>query len=82
MSDKRNEPAFPTGKVYDDDGAVSIKDSERPGMTLRQYAAIKAMQGLVMGASNEILLRRTISTFAEQAVLIADTLLAALEDSR
>lgn len=64
MSKDTSVPAFPTTAIY---------DSEK-GLSIRQYAAIKAMQGLLAavgsGAAQHV---------AEQAVKAADALLAELE---
>lgn len=62
MTKDTSGPAFPTTAIY---------DSEK-GMTLRQYAAIKAMQGLLTdGLRGDDVIRN--------AVLYADALLAELE---
>lgn len=63
MSKDTSGPAFPTTAIY---------DSEK-GMTLRQYAAIKAMQGMfASGMDNS-------EYVAMRAVKAADALLAELE---
>lgn len=65
MSKDTSGPAFPTDAVYEG----------QKGMTLRQYAAIKAMQGLLAGRNSD----RGMMDYAETAVEIADALLAELE---
>ena len=68
MTKDTSWPAFPT------------VDANRPqyygttGMTIRQYAAIKAMQGLLAAVGGN-----AAQHVAEQAVKAADALLAELE---
>lgn len=50
-----------------------------PRLSKREQIAAMVLQGLVSGASHEILLKRTDSTFVEPAVRIADAMLEELE---
>ena len=61
-----NEPAFPTGT-----GVTPYKS----GMTLRDYFAAKAMQGLL---SSDVY--APIEKFAQQAYLMADEMMKAREE--
>lgn len=71
-----NEPAFPTG---DGDGALGIAPHSN-GMTLRQYYAGQAMNGLLANECNNYHANRKTEVYhAERAVKIADALLAELE---
>jgi hypothetical protein len=58
---KVNEPAFPTGT-----GVTPYKS----GMTLRDYFAAKAMQGLLASDVNA-----PLDTFATQAYIVADAMM-------
>lgn len=78
MTKDTSGPAFPTTAIY---------DSEK-GMTLRQYAAIKAMQGLLANNGGPMqanamcgwsLCNCTESDVAAMSVRLADALLAELE---
>lgn len=73
---KGYESAFPVREVVIDG---VIRQYPQEGLTKREYAAIAAMQALVAHGATEIILRRTNVTFADQAVKIADALLAELE---
>ena len=80
MSKDTSRPAFPTVDAnYQDFGAT--------GMTLRQYAAIKAMQGVLANSDGISRLgayaakngQQLADVVATAAVLHADALLAELE---
>jgi len=47
---KKQQPAFPRGVVFPENLGMAIKSLRdiNSGMTLRQYYAAKAMQGLIM----------------------------------
>lgn len=68
-----NEPAFPTNYFYDQENEHEILPM--PGMTLRDYFAAKAMQGMLANqhpyqASDEHM-------FARDSYTIADAMLKA-----
>ena len=54
MNTNTGGPAFPTGMIFDDKGVIVGGNN---GMTLRDYFAAKAMQGLLANPklANEIL---------------------------
>ncbi len=72
MSKLNNLPAFP---VPLNDGESFQGKADCDGMSIRQYAAIQAMQGLLAGRNSD----RGMMDYAETAVEIADALLAELE---
>lgn len=71
MSKLSNLPAFP---VPLNDGESFVSKADCDGMSIRQYAAIKAMQGLLAGRNSD----RGMMDYSETAVEIADALLAEL----
>jgi hypothetical protein len=69
-----NEPAFPTG-TYEYDGDGNILQYQNNGMTLRDYFAAKAMQGLIQDhtQSNE----KYYESCANTSYAMADAMLTA-----
>lgn len=70
MTKDTSGPAFPVQYSNESDGPTIMPTT---GMTIRQYAAIKAMQGLFAGGDSDI------DYVAIRAVQAADALLAELE---
>lgn len=66
-------PAFPTEVVNTNDGFI------HEGMTLRDYFAAKAMQGLVIHKSFIDLYSAGATSVAMQAYVVADAMLKARE---
>lgn len=80
-----DKPAFPTSKRkaenYMDEGGYGrsrIVTVEEGGMTLREYAAVAAMQGLLGSPDYP----HGFEALADDAVRQADALLARLEESK
>jgi hypothetical protein len=69
-----NEPAFPT-EVWDSQGIPQ----HTQGMTLRDYFAAKAMQGLMGRAWGEIPAEELFKTWTTSAYAVADAMLLARE---
>ena len=69
-------PAFPTEYFYDQDTKVERMPTE--GMTLRDYFAAKAMQGLIAQSAGTALGSR-VEIAAEYAYAAADAMLKAKE---
>lgn len=88
MSDKTGGPAYPGERVVYEAGYVTPKRQPMPGMTLRDYFAAKAMQGMVCSiqSDNDYYRARSIAEqkgmtsisqwFAEDAYKQADAMLA------
>jgi len=74
MSNKTGGPAFPQDKI----DSWGVRTSEG-GMTLRDYFAAKAMQGLVIDKSFIDLYSAGAGAVAQQAYLVADAMLKARE---
>ena len=72
-----NPPAFPhvADIVQVDGNAAFVKTLTQNGMTLRDYFAAKAMQGMVSEPS----LRATPEEFASESYKMADAMLVARE---
>jgi len=70
MSDNTGGPAFPTTKPLESWG------DPNQGMTLRDYFAAKAMQGLLSDPA----LKRPWSVFAKDAYDMADAMLKARQE--
>lgn len=68
MSNNHNEPAFPRPAVFTQ--ALGLASTEQSGMTLRDYFAAKAMQGLLASVVNA-----PIEHFATRAYMVADAML-------
>ncbi len=77
--DKHGGPAFPTNYFYDQDSEQEVLPM--PGMTLRDYFAAKAMQGLLssprapLGGKEDV----TDLLIAKLAYVAADAMLKARE---
>lgn len=69
--DMKNEPAFPTTKPLDSWG------DPNQGMTLRDYFAAKAMQGLIASANQKGLYAPPDNELASAAFQLADAMLKA-----
>lgn len=68
----RSKQAFPVALEY-----------STGGMTLREYAAVAAMQGICASYQHRVLYNdNDADRWAEEAVHIADALLARLEESK
>ena len=66
-------PAYPTSNY----GAiVPISTGYSEGMTLRDYFAAKAMQGLIVAYADD---RRDVDAYCERAYEVADAMLKARE---
>ncbi len=66
-----NQPAFPVQSVYIED-----QETNSRGMTLRDYFAAKAMQGLLSSDVNA-----PLEIFAKQSYKVADAMLVAREEA-
>jgi len=66
-----NQPAFPVQSVYIED-----QETNSRGMTLRDYFAAKAMQGLLSSDVNA-----PLEVFAKQSYKVADAMLVAREEA-
>lgn len=75
MSTLANQPAFPAQSHVKPNGEVHPFQS---GMTLRQYYAGKALQGLLSDPAGNSPYER----FASDAVRLADALIAELEKTK
>jgi hypothetical protein len=64
-----NPPAFPVQSIYIED-----QETNSRGMTLRDYFAAKAMQGLLSSDVNA-----KLEDFAKQSYKVADAMLKARE---
>ena len=73
MSDIKNQPAFPMPAHTDQNGT---RVPMAGGMTLRQYAAIKAMQGVIASDTDYTMSSKSIAIISVEH---ADALLAELE---
>ena len=71
----RNPPAFPVQKWDVEKGCVV--DASESGMTLRDYFAAKAMQGMYAG--NVCSTNGDVGAYAQAAYSIADAMLAERE---
>lgn len=71
-----SKAAFPRLPVVRDDGEVL--EWSQTGMTLREYAAIKAMHGMM---ASPVWADAARDSIADEAVAQADALLAALKES-
>jgi len=71
-----NPPAFPhVADILQFDGnSATVKTLTQNGMTLRDYFAAKAMQGLLSSDVNA-----PLETFAKQSYKVADAMLKARE---
>ena len=65
-------PAFPTPSRWDSEGNWAVNNYEDNGMTLRDYFAAKAMQGLMDAAM-------PMPEIADAAYVMADAMLKARE---
>ncbi len=80
-----DKPAFPLNldpQYYECFDGCSKKDYKQliSGMTLREYAAVAAMQGICASYQHRVLYNdNDADRWAEEAVHIADALLARLE---
>lgn len=72
MSKETGGFAFPTAGKYARDGEVELSEPDYPGMTLRDYFAAKAMQGML---SCSIQRQSDTEMFARDAYTIADAML-------
>lgn len=75
-------PAFPTAPQQVWDGDRDIQIGERPGasgMTLRDYFAAKAMQGLIYQATRKPNTEDELLWLGERSYQIADQMLKARE---
>jgi hypothetical protein len=73
MSDKNTGgPAFPTERIGRESGEYLTYQEE--GMTLRDYFAAKAMQGILVGIECD---PATVPHVAESAYILADAMLKA-----
>jgi hypothetical protein len=66
-----NPPAFPVQSIYIED-----QETNSRGMTLRDYFAAKAMQGLLSSDVNA-----PLEVFAKQSYKVADAMLVAREEA-
>ena len=66
-----NQPAFPVQSIYIED-----QETNSRGMTLRDYFAAKAMQGLLSSDVNA-----PLEVFAKQSYKVADAMLVAREEA-
>ena len=73
---KHGGPAFPSGESYSSNGVISQKDSLHQGMTMRDYFAAKATQGLLSGAYRNKSASFYFRDIAQEAHLLADAMLA------
>ena len=69
MSNYNGGPAFPTVEQFNSDGSVAVY--AEPGMSLRQYFAAKALQGMLADTS----LQADYQEFAHRAYRLADAML-------
>lgn len=69
-------PAFPT-PVCTDTSVDSLLYSEWEGMTLRDYFAAKAMQGMLAADAPEYTYHNNRPSLVENAYMVADAMLAA-----
>ncbi len=69
-------PAFPTGLITDDKGVVYGGSN---GMTLRDFFAAKAMQGLLSDSPSSSDVADAVNTLAHFSYTIADAMLKARE---
>lgn len=74
---KANEPAFPVDIKRENRNEEVIKSHWGPGLSKREYAAIKAMQGFA--ANPNAFVEWDNKRIAQESVLLADALLAELE---
>ena len=73
-----NPPAFPTERTVgaNKDGTWIAEIPGQKGMTLRDYFAAKAMQGLLSSDVNA-----PLEVFAKQSYKVADAMLVAREEA-
>ena len=69
-------PAFPTG-TFEYDGSGNVLPYQEAGMTLRDYFAAKALQGLLASYGQHEL--NSYKEFASDAYFAADAMLAKRE---
>ncbi len=72
-----NEPAFPMGHLTNANGEVQWSNG---GITKREYFAAMAMQGM-LADTNRHPERQTLGAIADDALAMANVILAALEKS-
>jgi hypothetical protein len=68
-------PAFPSKRRVQRDGYLTTEYEPVGGMTLRDYFAAKAMQGLLSDTS----IKGAVLEFAARSYVMADAMLAARE---
>ena len=75
---KDGGPAFPISN--NDVITAVIKNGNHPeGMSLRDYFAAKAMQGMLSGGSNTLIINNKKMDLEKAAYLVADAMLEARE---
>lgn len=62
-------PAFPGYKEWDSNQGLSMPTGHRPGMTLRDFFAAKAMQSLIAHSPQLIQLKNSYAGIGDKAVI-------------